>query len=83
MKSLIDKDSAVKKLHGVRIDLTSLIIGALTILWTQAFQAYVNENLKTWNFLGINFVVFELFFVGAVIVVLSWFGITKPREKKN
>ena len=78
----IDKNVAIERLHESRRVFMSMILGALTLLWTQAFQSYVNANLQGWNLLGINFVLFELVVVSCVIVVLTWFGFGKKEQPK-
>jgi len=76
----ISKDSAIQRLHESRRVFMSMVIAALTLLWTQAFQSYVNANLKGWNVLGLNFVLFELIVVGLVIIMLTWLGFAKKDE---
>ncbi len=65
------------KVGRSRDTLVALFTGALSLMFTQTLVSYLNSKLYDFNVFGVDPPVFELVLIGAVLVLLVWFGIVK------
>lgn len=73
----ITKDDALQRFSEVRKTMLSLFVGALTVIFSQTLVTYLNIKLQSITVVGIDFQVFELILLGAIILVLAYFGLLK------